>query len=132
MCPNTEFFLVCIFPHSDWIRRNTKYLSEFSPNAWKYGPEKTSYLDTFHIVIIWLFKVYNMYQQKNNTCWFTCNICCNSKTLLQAYYFANISLKILDTTTSTLQSLNSCLREMPKKFLMKCAYKTSCSNRFAC
>ena len=22
-CPNTEFFLVCIFPHSDWIRRNT-------------------------------------------------------------------------------------------------------------
>ena len=23
MCPNTEFFLVRIFPHSDWIRRDT-------------------------------------------------------------------------------------------------------------
>ena len=27
---------------------NTKYLSVFSPNAGKYGPEKTPYLDTFH------------------------------------------------------------------------------------
>ena len=25
-CPNTEFFLVCIFRHSDWIRRDTVYL----------------------------------------------------------------------------------------------------------
>ena len=25
MCSNTEFFLVHIFPHSDWIRRDTKY-----------------------------------------------------------------------------------------------------------
>ena len=44
-CPNTEYFLVCIFPNSDW-----KYLSVFSPNAGKYGPEKTPYLDTFHAV----------------------------------------------------------------------------------
>ena len=29
-----------------------KYLSVFSPNAGKYGPEKTPYLDTFHAVII--------------------------------------------------------------------------------
>ena len=49
-CPNTEFFLVCIFPHSDWIWRGTEYLSVFSPNAGKYGPEKTPYLDTFHAV----------------------------------------------------------------------------------
>ena len=49
-CPNTEFSLVCIFPHSDWIRRYTPYLSVFSPNAGKYGPEKTPYLDTFHAV----------------------------------------------------------------------------------
>ena len=48
MCPNTEFFLVRIFPHSDWIRKDTSYLSVFSPNAGKYGPEKTPYLDTFH------------------------------------------------------------------------------------
>ena len=30
--------------------RDTKYLSLFSPNAGKYGPEKTPYLDTFHAV----------------------------------------------------------------------------------
>ena len=40
MCPNTEFFLVRIFPHSDWIM-----------NAGVYGPEKTPYLDTFHAVL---------------------------------------------------------------------------------
>ena len=32
-------FLVRIFPHSDWIRSNTKYLSVFSSNVGKYGPE---------------------------------------------------------------------------------------------
>ena len=50
-CPNnTELFLVRIFPHSEWIRRNTKYLSVFSSNAGKYKPEITPYLDTFHAV----------------------------------------------------------------------------------
>ena len=29
---------------------NTEYLSVFCPNAGKYGPEKTPYLDTFHAV----------------------------------------------------------------------------------
>ena len=33
-------FLVRIFPRSDWIRRDTPYLSEFSLNAEKYRPEK--------------------------------------------------------------------------------------------
>ena len=51
MCPNTEFFLVRIFPHLDWIWRDTSYLSVFSPNARKYGPKKTPYLDTFHPVL---------------------------------------------------------------------------------
>ena len=49
-CLNTEFFLVRIFPHSDWIRTDTPYLSVFSPNAGKYRPGKTPYLDTFHAV----------------------------------------------------------------------------------
>ena len=55
-CQNTDFFLVRIFPYSDWIRRNilylsdTPYLSVFSPNVGKYGPEKALYLDTFHAV----------------------------------------------------------------------------------
>ena len=31
--------LVRVFPHSDWIRRNTEHLSVFSPNAGNYGPE---------------------------------------------------------------------------------------------
>ena len=39
-CPSTELFLVRIFPHSDWIRRNTKYLSVFSLNAGKYRPKQ--------------------------------------------------------------------------------------------
>ena len=30
--------LVRIFPHSDWIRGDTKYLFVFSPNAGKCGP----------------------------------------------------------------------------------------------
>ena len=44
---NTEFFRVRIFPHLDWIRRDTPHLSVFCPNAGKYGPEKTPYLDSF-------------------------------------------------------------------------------------
>ena len=50
-CPNTEFFPVLIFPHSDSIRRDTSYLSVFSPNEGNNGPEKTPYLDTFHAVM---------------------------------------------------------------------------------
>ena len=39
-CPNTDIFLIRIFPHSAWIRRDTAYHSVFSPNAGEYGPEK--------------------------------------------------------------------------------------------
>ena len=52
--------------------------------------------------------------------------------LLKVNYFTNISLKILDTTKPTLQLLNFCLREMLKKFLIRCACKASCGNRCAC
>ena len=45
-----EFFLVRIFPYSVWIRKDTRCLSVFSPQAGKYGPEKTPYLDNFHAV----------------------------------------------------------------------------------
>ena len=34
------------------IRRDKEYLSVFSPNAGKYGTEKTPYLDTFHAVAL--------------------------------------------------------------------------------
>ena len=33
-------FLLRIFLHSDWIQSDTEYLSVFSPNTGKYGPEK--------------------------------------------------------------------------------------------
>ena len=33
-------FLVRIFPHSDWVRRVTEYLSVFNPNVGKYKPER--------------------------------------------------------------------------------------------
>ena len=58
---NAEFFLVNIFLHSDWIRKDTKHLPLFSPNVGKYGPEKTPYLDTFHalsVLITWIFEFY--------------------------------------------------------------------------
>ena len=42
-CPNTELFLVRIFPHSDWIRRDASYLSVFSPNAGKADQNNSEY-----------------------------------------------------------------------------------------
>ena len=58
-CPNTEFFLACIFLYSDWILTDTLYLSLFSPNTGKYGPEKTLHLDTFHAVL--MYSEYEVY-----------------------------------------------------------------------
>ena len=40
----------CIFPHSDWIRRDTEYLSIFSPNAEKMRTKITPNTDTFYEV----------------------------------------------------------------------------------
>ena len=45
-CRNTEFFLVRIFPHLEWIRRDT-HPSVFNSNAGKYGPEKNSVSGNF-------------------------------------------------------------------------------------
>ena len=52
-------FLVPIFPHSDWIQRDTKYLSVFSANAGKHGPgklrkRKTEYYAA-NIILLCLF-----------------------------------------------------------------------------
>ena len=47
-CLNRSVFLVRILPQLEWIRRDAEYLFVFSPNAGKYEPEKTPYLDTFH------------------------------------------------------------------------------------
>ena len=41
-CPNTEVFLVRIFPHSDWLRRDTPYLriSPYSVRMWENMDQK--------------------------------------------------------------------------------------------
>ena len=38
------------YPNTKFLLKFFTYLSVFSPNAGKYGPEKTPYLDTFHTV----------------------------------------------------------------------------------
>ena len=45
-CPYLEFFVVCIFPYSVWI----KYFSVFGPDKGKYRPDKTLNKETFHTV----------------------------------------------------------------------------------
>ena len=45
-CPNTEFFLVLIFPHLDWIRRDTEYTVKFS------GWWVPIYRKCFHIPVV--------------------------------------------------------------------------------
>ena len=52
-CPNTDFILVCIFQYLTWIRIFKTQISVFGPNTGKYGPEKTLYLDTSHVVYRW-------------------------------------------------------------------------------
>ena len=51
-CPNTELFLVRNFPHSDWIRRDTEYLSVFSPNAGKIWTRRSSVFGHFSRCVI--------------------------------------------------------------------------------
>ena len=53
-CPYTKFFLVRIFPLSDWIRRDAEYLPVFSPNAGNTDQEKLGIFDTFNAVLLLL------------------------------------------------------------------------------
>ena len=48
-------YFSCIFPHSDWIQRETEYLSVFSPKAEKCGKNAdqiNSETDTFYTVFV--------------------------------------------------------------------------------
>ena len=56
-CPNWEFFLVRIFPYSDWIQIFTMQISLFSPNTRKYGPVKL-WIRTFFKQCIVYYKFY--------------------------------------------------------------------------
>ena len=44
-----EVFILCALREKC---PNMEYLSDFSRNAGKYGPEKTPYLDTFHAAVV--------------------------------------------------------------------------------
>ena len=64
-----SFFCSVFFAHSHWIRRDTEYLTVFSPNAGKYRPGKTSYLETFHLVrsfVVQVLFLHCMGQQKKS------------------------------------------------------------------
>ena len=50
--------LLCIFQHSDWIPRDTEYLSLFGPNAGKCGPDENSNTDSFYAVKIAILALY--------------------------------------------------------------------------
>ena len=45
-----------VFPHSDWIRRDTPYFSIFSPNAGKYRPGKLQIQTLFTQGRFWNWK----------------------------------------------------------------------------
>ena len=92
-----EVFLVRIFPHSDWIRRDTPCLSVFSPNSGKYGLEKTPYLDTFHAVRVFKIimmlpslKIHALLTDLMIKRWFK-NVCINSKMLKKETAFKLMS-----------------------------------------
>ena len=101
-CLNTEFLLVRIFSHSDWLRRDTKYLSVFSPNAGKHGPEKTPYLDTFHAENnLWMLFEFDKNQKHENdvnlfglfsACFFF-TLLCNVKSSRSQMFFKTDVLK---------------------------------------
>ena len=45
------------------------FWSVFSPNAGKYGQDKTPYLDTFHVVMVTIFSESILYWPSANTIW---------------------------------------------------------------
>ena len=83
-------FLFHIFSHSDWIRRDTLYLSVFSPNAEKYGPEKLR-IGTFFMQCITNIKTNN----RKEICTSYRKACNITNTLWVFFIFYDLSLKYL-------------------------------------
>ena len=58
---NSKFFLVRILPYLDRLRRFTSYISAFSPNTGKHGPEKLRIWTLFtlwvHLLLLALITV---------------------------------------------------------------------------
>ena len=51
-CPNTEFFLDHIFLYSDWNAKIYRVNLRIQSKYRKIRTEKTPYLDTFHVVVV--------------------------------------------------------------------------------
>ena len=87
---------------SVFSRIRTEYLSVFSPNAWKYGPGKILYLDTFHAVGVF-YPIWGddsiMPQWVELRLWFmvACEFCMLNKQILHI-----ISLYGLNTTFNSI------------------------------
>ena len=95
-------FLVRVFPHLDWIRRD-----QIQPNAGKYEPEKTPYLDTFqamnflmkylnecHEKLLRIFKLFSIFWIKGVYTIWKCSVSFldlalqqNQKTIYAMNYF---------------------------------------------
>ena len=60
-------FLFRIFPHLDWIRRDTEYLSVFSSNAGKYGAEKIQIQAIFTQCLLLTLLQISLYFSKNSS-----------------------------------------------------------------
>ena len=60
--------LVRIFPHSNWMRRDTQYLSVLSPKSGKYGPENSEY-EHFSRSVMLIFSVYSKTIRWHNWSW---------------------------------------------------------------
>ena len=78
-------FLVRIFLHSDWMPRDILYLSIFSLNASKYGPEKlqvwTLFTEYFYLMTIETINHEAMNHWKITILWYSLYCSKNFKTL---------------------------------------------------
>ena len=97
--------LVCIFLHSNWIRRDTEYLSIFSPNAGKYGPEKFRIWALFTQWFTFLYFYKNGFSQPITKC--LKNI--EKKDYLNLIFIVTWKLIIIQKISPIIQNLEQAL-----------------------
>ena len=92
------FFMARILPNSYWIRKDTPYLSVFSPNARKFGPEKFRIRTLFTPCISWIFLYYKI----------SCCIGCHQ--LSPGQYFAQVIWEVRNI--KSLQDYNKATKNL--------------------
>ena len=107
-CPNTEFFLVRIFLHLDWILRKTESLSVFSPNAGKNGSENNFVFGNFSRSGYLHNGVYRIYSSKaihNVSCQLTsCQKICKNYILTS---YPELHMQILRTLSVGVKNVSN-------------------------